>query len=117
MPSGLKDTKVEPRPTTTGWVTSTFGTLCPARYMPLVEPRSVIVSPWGVMSIRAWCLETSGSSRTMALSGARPIVPEVTLKDFTVWCEEGKAPELADCADGALGGMGEWPGAAPGTVA
>ena len=58
--------------------------------MPLVEPRSVMRMPWGVGSILAWCLETSGSSRTSALSGARPIVPAALMrKAWIVWRRMG----------------------------
>ncbi|EGF52204.1 cytidine deaminase domain protein [Actinomyces sp. oral taxon 170 str. F0386] len=52
-------------------------------------------------SMRAWCLEMSGSSRTRALSGARPIVPEeVMRKDLSVCREAGKASEFAELDDG-----------------
>ena len=63
--------------------------------MPLVET-----------SMRAWCLEMSGSSRTRVLSGARPMVPdELMRKDLSVCREEGKAPEFAELDDGAPWGL------------
>ena len=76
--------------------------------MPLVDPRSVTTIPLAETSIRAWCLEMSGSSRTRVLSGARPMVPEeVMRKDLSVCLEEGNAPELAEADDGAACGLPE----------
>ena len=106
-PSGLRAMKVDPRPMSTGWVTWTCDTRCPATYRPLVDPRSVTTIPLEERSIRAWCLEMSGSSRTRVLSGARPMVPEeVTRKDVTVCLEVGKAPELAELDEGGAGRPG-----------
>ena len=72
-----------------------------------MDPRSVTTIPLEETSIRAWCLEMSGSSRTRVLSGARPMVPEeVTRKDVTVCLEVGKAPELAELDEGGAGRPG-----------